>query len=425
MIFSIVLKTGMISGWPNQQRDGGDFGTRTRARGFVHIPRYVESSVTRRLASLRLYGAQKNDLRVLWPCAIGLVRPTCTPGARSVLWRHAHLSGGRGAARSVPQLRKGEARGVGVPGGQSVLYQALCLLRGAALPPSHHQGHCRGTQSSLGNDQDAGEAVHACAACQSGHAGTQGHRHRRDLDPQGPHLPHRGERSDSKASDLVRGRRPQRGEHDAVLRLAGREEDAAHSLGGDGHVETVLQRDRGARAAGGDPLRQVSHHEPSGRCARRSAQVRVQQTQWPGSKLHQGSEVHAAFASREPYAEGPAGAQDAAGGKQTLEYGVSAQGVLRSALGLRARGLGAAILRELACEPEVAAPRTLRKIRSDDRSALGWNRRLLQAREQSLARIRGRLEQQDPCYPATCIWAARRRIPAAQNSHLHAPRALI
>ncbi len=247
MMFPRCPKTEMISGWQIQRSDGGDFGTRTRSRGFVRTPWCAVSSGNRRPALSPLYGAQKNDLRMLWPCAIGLVRPTHTTGARSVLWRHAHLSGGRGAARAVPKLCWREARGVGVPGGQPVLYQALCLLRGAALPPSHHQGHCRGAQSSLGNDQDAGEAVHACAACQSGHTGTQGHRHRRDLDPQGPHLPHRGERSDSKASDLVRGRRPQRGKHDAVLRLDGREEDPAHSLGGDGHVETVLQRDRGAR----------------------------------------------------------------------------------------------------------------------------------------------------------------------------------
>ena len=48
---------------------------------------------------------------------------------------------------------------------------------------------------------------------------------------------------------------------------------------------------------------------------------------------------------------------------QRLNHGVPAQGVLRSALGLRARGLGAPILRELAGEPEVAAPQTLREIR--------------------------------------------------------------
>ena len=54
-------------------------------------------------------------------------------------------------------------------------------------------------------------------AGQGGHAGTEGYRHRRDLDSQGPHLSHRGERSDSAAADLVRGRGPLGGEHGAVL----------------------------------------------------------------------------------------------------------------------------------------------------------------------------------------------------------------
>ncbi len=54
-----------------------------------------------------------------------------------------------------------------------------------------------------------------------------------------------------------------------------------------------------------------------------------------------------------------------------------------------------------------ANKRTLREVRADDRSSLGWNRRLLPAREQGVARIRGRLEQQDSCHPAPRIWTAR------------------
>jgi hypothetical protein len=67
----------------------------------------------------------------------------------------------------------------------------------------------------------------------------------------------------------------------------------------------------------------------------------------------------AAFASREPHAERPPGARQVVDGQQALEHGVPA-------LGLRARRLGQAILRQLASEPEVAAPQTLRGIRRDD-----------------------------------------------------------
>ena len=143
-----------------------------------------------------------------------------------------------------------------------------------------------------------------------------------------------------------------------------------------------------------------------------------------GSALHQGPEVHAALAPREPHPGGPAGAQDAAGGQQAPEHGLPAQGILRPALGLRARGLGAALLRELAGEPQVAAPRALREVRRDDRSPLGWNRRLLQAREQGLARIRRGTEQQDPRHPAPRVRTARRGVPAAEDPHLHAAATL-
>src|ERR1019366_3340022 len=251
--------------------------------------------------------------------------------------------------------RQGETGETGLASGESVLYEPLRLLRGTALPCHDHQGRCPRNAPGLEDRQGVGDAVYEGATAQSGNAGSPSDWSRRDLDPQRPYLPHRGKRPDSKTSDLVRGRGPQRGEHGAVLRLAGREEEPWDSLGGDGHVEAVLQHDRDSRTAGGGPLRKISNIAPSGRCARRGAQVRVRQTQRPGSKLHQGPEVHAAFASREPHTQRPTGAQEGANGEQALEYGVPAQGVLWSALGLRKRGLGAPILRELARESEVAA----------------------------------------------------------------------
>ena len=71
-----------------------------------------------------------------------------------------------------------------------------------------------------------------------------------------------------------------------------------------------------------------------------------------------------------------------------------------------------------------AAACALREVRRNDRPSLGWDRRLLQAREQGLARIRGGAQQQDPRYPASRLRSARRGIPAAESSHLHAPKAL-
>jgi transposase len=68
---------------------------------------------------------------------------------------------------------------------------------------------------------------------------------------------------------------------------------------------------------------------------------------------------------------------------------------------------------QLALRSEMAAAQTLREVRRDDRSSLGWDRGLLQAGEQGLARIRRGPEQQNPRHPASRIRTARRGIPTA------------
>src|SRR6266852_6206180 len=55
---------------------------------------------------------------------------------------------------------------------------------------------------------------------------------------------------------------------------------------------------------------------------------------------------------------------------------------------------------------------------------LGWHRRLLQTGEQSLAGLRRGAQQQNPRHPTTGLRPARRRVPSAQNTHLHAADAL-
>ena len=46
-----------------------------------------------------------------------------------------------------------------------------------------------------------------------------------------------------------------------------------------------------------------------------------------------------------------------------LNNRLSTQGILWPALGLRTRGLGTALLRQLACQPQVATPEALREVR--------------------------------------------------------------
>jgi transposase len=70
--------------------------------------------------------------------------------------------------------------------------------------------------------------------------------------------------------------------------------------------------------------------------------------------------------------------------------------ILWSALELRARGLGTALLRAMARLAQMADAETLREVRRHDRSSLGWHRLLLQSGEQSLAGLRRRAQQQNP-----------------------------
>ena len=77
-------------------------------------------------------GGQKNGLRDLWSGAARVVRPQVAPRPRPRLRRSAHLPRVRGPAGSLPAVRRGEARGARLPGRQSVLHQALRLLRDKA-----------------------------------------------------------------------------------------------------------------------------------------------------------------------------------------------------------------------------------------------------------------------------------------------------
>ena len=331
---------------------------RTHSRGFVRSPRCAACSVIRKRASSPSNGAQKNDLRLLWSSALGLVRPAHAAGSRSVVRRYAHLSGDRGASRAVPELRQREARAARLPGGQSVLYQALCLLRGAALP----QATIKDVAEELKLDWETVKTLEKqYMRAQLARAGTPG--------PKAIGIDEisirKGHTYRIVVSDLIR-RRPiwfggedrSESEHGAVLRLAGRKKSRSIRLAVMDMwkpFRNVTQARAPQAAILFDKFHVMRHLGEALDEVRKSEYAPAQRQ---GSTLHQGPEVHAAFAPREPHAGRPPGTQDAAGGQQALEHGLPAQGVLRSALGLRARGLGAALLRELAREPEVAAPRS-------------------------------------------------------------------
>jgi hypothetical protein len=95
-------------------------------------------------ASSCCLGAQKNCLWSLRSSAPKLVRPAAAARPRPLLRRPAHLPRSGGATRSVPELRHGETGKARPACRQSVLHQALRVLRWTALSVVDHQGARRG-----------------------------------------------------------------------------------------------------------------------------------------------------------------------------------------------------------------------------------------------------------------------------------------
>ena len=132
-----------------------------------------------------------------------------------------------------------------------------------------------------------------------------------------------------------------------------------------------------------------------------------------------GAEIHPAVEPGKPHQQRRGQPPTAAEGQQTAVCGLSDQGVVPTALELSERGLGAAALRQLAGVSQVSTVALLREVRRDDRAALGRDRGLLPAGEQSGPGARGGLEQQDPGSPKTGLRLAGRGISAAESFDLH------
>ena len=208
-----MKKSGMICAWLPLD----DLPIYSASLAFVRMRRREGCSATRRCVCFAWSDEEKKPLRGLRHACARHLRPQGSPRSRSLLWGCTHLPGVRTAACMVPALWCSEAGEASLVGGQPFLYQALCVLRRAALSDNDDLGCGARTASGLARGQGAGQAIYARAVAPNRHAWAEGHRHRRDLDPQGPYLPHRGERPDSPPPDLVRGRGSLGGEHGAVL----------------------------------------------------------------------------------------------------------------------------------------------------------------------------------------------------------------
>jgi len=182
-------------------------GIHIASRGSNRVQRSRGSSASPTPASSGSPGGQKNRLRDLRSGAARLVRSQAAPGARSLVRRPAHLPRVRGAPRGLSALWHGEAGAARLPGRQSLLHQALRLLRGPALSGLADPGRRQGAASRRAHREGARAAVHARATAPRRDARPAGPRDRRGLDPQGAHLPHCRQRSPAAAADLGKAAR--------------------------------------------------------------------------------------------------------------------------------------------------------------------------------------------------------------------------
>jgi hypothetical protein len=214
----------------------------TASPHFVRGRRYVGCLAIQRSASYGLSGGGKNFVRSLWSALVPNLRSQAAPGARSLGWRHQDLFGDREPSGALPELRQGEPGEAGVALQQPLLHQAVCVLRGPALPELDDPGRRPRVALGLEHRKGTRPAVHAGAAAKSRDAGATDDRHRRSLDPQGAHLPHRGQRPAAAPANLVRRTGPLRSQRRPLLPVAGSRKKHACAAGGNGHVETLSQR---------------------------------------------------------------------------------------------------------------------------------------------------------------------------------------
>src|SRR3954447_22950753 len=186
----------------------------------VRRPRYVASSETPRPVSCGSCAGEKNGLRMVWAVAANLLRSQDPSSARPLLWRYPGLPGDRDPARALPELRRREAGEAALVGQQSLLHQAVRLLRRPSLSSRDGPGCGARPAPRLEDGQVARNGVHARATPTGRDTWSEGNRYRRTLDRQGAQLPYRRERPRPRTADLVRRHGPLREEHGSLLQVA-------------------------------------------------------------------------------------------------------------------------------------------------------------------------------------------------------------
>lgn len=188
-----------------------------------------------------LSGHKKNGMWLVWNRASELLRQDGSTDAGSVLRRCSHISVSGSPSCSLQKVRESEAGKTSLAGKQSLLYEAILLLRGKEVSSHDCQGCSKRVEAGLAFCKCIGQRVYAVTTPAKFCGSTSGDRDRRTVVTEGAYLSYCSKRSVGRATYIVRWARPFREGHGYVLRVARTEEEKEHTIGGHGYVESLCQ----------------------------------------------------------------------------------------------------------------------------------------------------------------------------------------
>ena len=121
---------------------------------------------------------EKNNLWSLQFDSPYFLRSEDAQSSRLVLRRYADLPGRGNPSGLLLAVRESETRKAELAGRLSLLYQAVCFLRGPSLPRFEHPGGGQRVALGLEDREILGEAIHARAGAPSGNTWAEGAGHR-------------------------------------------------------------------------------------------------------------------------------------------------------------------------------------------------------------------------------------------------------
>lgn len=138
-----------------------DFPMRTGFPASIQIIRLLGFLVIQMLKLLYLSGVKKNGMWTMRPSSPIILRPQDPKDKGSSLWRYSYLSRNGNTTCEVPEVCKGETREIAMDIEQSILYKAICIVCGEAMPVLCHLGCGQGNAFRLENSKRTGQAIYA------------------------------------------------------------------------------------------------------------------------------------------------------------------------------------------------------------------------------------------------------------------------